>query len=102
MARAAEPLTCSRPHNTRWRLRLQRFRSFLASSPAPYAAVGNFTLSGTTASGTVDSNEGGLIPNLEGPLTGSVVLSSTAPSTTLTFPQFGTLTFDVLRSMPRT
>jgi hypothetical protein len=67
-----------------------------ASSPAPYAAVGNFTLSGTTASGTVDSNEGGLIPNLEGPLTGSVVLSSTAPSTTLTFPQFGTLTFDVL------
>jgi len=66
-----------------------------ASSFQPYAAVGNFALTGTTASGIVDSNEDGLIPSLQGALGGSVVVSSTAPSTTLNFPQFGTLTFDV-------
>ncbi|MFZ0419607.1 MAG: hypothetical protein WAM04_16020 [Candidatus Sulfotelmatobacter sp.] len=68
-----------------------------SQSPIPYAAVGNFTLGagGAISTGLVDSNEGGLIPSLQGSLTGSVIISSTAPSTTLTFPQFGTLTFDV-------
>jgi hypothetical protein len=64
------------------------------TSFVPWATVGNFALSGTSASGLADSNEDGILPNLDGNLTGSVVVAS-SPSTFLTFPQFGTLTFDV-------
>jgi hypothetical protein len=62
---------------------------------ALWGTVGNFTLSGTSATGLEDFNEGGLLSFTAQTLTGTVAVSSTAPSTSLIFPSVGTLTFDV-------
>jgi hypothetical protein len=62
-----------------------------------FATVGNFTLGsgGTISSGIEDFNESGFAYANQA-LTGNVVLGpASAPATTLTTPQFGTLTYDV-------
>jgi hypothetical protein len=66
---------------------------------APYATVGNFALTGTAAAGLEDFNEGGILVTPQETLSGSVVVSSTTPSTNLTFPNINTglpLLFDVI------
>ena len=67
-----------------------------SSTPVIWATVGNFTLSGSTFTGTDDFNEGGVLPFPDQGLTGNFVLGpSSSPSTTLTTAGFNTLTFDV-------
>jgi hypothetical protein len=64
------------------------------SSSTPYATAGNFTLTGTSAAGLEDFNEGGLNVLTQQTLTGNVAVSS-PPTTSLTFPSVATLAFDV-------
>jgi hypothetical protein len=70
------------------------FSGFPFSSSTPYATVGNFTLTGTSAAGLEDFNEGGINVLVQQTLTGSVEVSN-PPSTSLTFPSIDTLAFDV-------
>jgi hypothetical protein len=62
-----------------------------------FATVGNFTVgSGGAIAGLEDFNDGGAAAYTSETLTGTVVAGPTStPSTTLTTPQFATLTFDV-------
>jgi hypothetical protein len=72
------------------------FGETYGSTPAIWATVGNFTLSGGSLSGTDDFNEGGVLPFPNQGLTGNFVLGpSSSPSTTLTTAGFNTLIFDV-------
>ncbi|HVR27798.1 MAG TPA: hypothetical protein VMU26_31260 [Candidatus Polarisedimenticolia bacterium] len=67
----------------------------LAASGAPWATVGNFTVTGSSMAGADDLNEGGVLAFPAQALTGSLVLGpSTTPSTTLSTPAFSG-TFDV-------
>lgn len=63
-------------------------------SLTPYATAGNFTLTGTSAAGLEDSNEGGIVVLVKQTLTGSVAVSN-PPTTSLNFPSIGTIAFDV-------
>ena len=65
------------------------------SAANPFVAVGNFTLSGESAAGLEDFNEGGFSAP-DQTLSGTVVLGpSSTPGTTLTTAQNGSLTYDV-------
>lgn len=71
-----------------------------ASGSSPSAAVGNFTLSGSSVAGFGDFNEGGLLNYPDSTLSGSLILGpSQTPNTVLTLTDGGTAvlngTFDV-------
>ena len=66
-----------------------------SSSGTPWAAVGNFAISGASVTGLEDLAEGPLLAYTNQPLTGSLALtSSNGPATTLTTTAFNGL-FDV-------
>jgi hypothetical protein len=68
-----------------------------ASGNSPWATVGNFTLTGTTLTGSDDLNEAVLLNYADSMLTGTLALGpSTTPSSTLTIGTIFSGTFDVV------